>query len=181
MGGSQFCFKVCDPAGADAANYCQHIYDRIGCFYNAPNNAQNGTFESCLGDSQAFPGIYTDSAGAVQTYTQPPESLGAISTMPYQPSVPPSSSCTTFSSAELFASLSAGTAAASATITGSAGASGTKSGASASATGKAGASKSGTATGSASGASSTSNDATVVAMSGVIGLFGVAFSALFLA
>jgi len=36
MGGSQFCFKVCDPAGANAANFCQHIYDRIGCAYNPP-------------------------------------------------------------------------------------------------------------------------------------------------
>lgn len=59
MGGSAFCFKVCDPAGAHAADYCQHIFDRIGCAYNAPNNAQNGTFEACLGENQDFPGVYT--------------------------------------------------------------------------------------------------------------------------
>ncbi|KAJ6590587.1 hypothetical protein DFH09DRAFT_976011, partial [Mycena vulgaris] len=142
MGGNQFCFKACDPAGANAAKYCQHIYDRIGCAYNAPNAAQNGTFEACVGDNQDFPGIYTEN-GQVVTYTQPPEALGAISSMPYEPRVPASSSCTTF----VFAAL----ATAGATATGSAGASGsttatgsatktgTSAGASASATGTGGA------------------------------------------
>ncbi|KAJ3482670.1 hypothetical protein NLJ89_g12124 [Agrocybe chaxingu] len=59
MGSNTFCFKVCDPAGPSAADYCEHIFDRIGCAYNAPNNARNGTFESCDGESQDFPGIYT--------------------------------------------------------------------------------------------------------------------------
>ena len=121
MGGGAFCFKVCDPAGANAADYCQHIYDRIGCAYNAPNNAQNGTFEVCEGENQDFPGIYT-SNGQVMTYSQPPESLGAISTMPYQPRVPASSNCVTYSSAELFASAaSVFPSSATATATGSAG------------------------------------------------------------
>ena len=30
MGGNAFCFKVCDPSNEHAADYCQHIYDRIG-------------------------------------------------------------------------------------------------------------------------------------------------------
>lgn len=59
MGGDAFCFKVCDPAGPRAAELCQHIFDRIGCAYNAPNNAQNGTFVACLGDNQDPPGVYT--------------------------------------------------------------------------------------------------------------------------
>jgi len=105
MGGNIFCFKICDPAGANAANYCQHIYDRIGCAYNAPNNAKNGTFEVCDGDDQDFPGIYTDANGQIQTYTQPPESLGAISSIPYQPKVPASSNCVTYTSSLLYASL----------------------------------------------------------------------------
>ncbi|KAH6899344.1 manno protein [Coprinopsis sp. MPI-PUGE-AT-0042] len=66
------------PAGPNAAHFCEHVFDRIGCAYNVPNNAKNGTFESCKGENQDFPGVYTDEAGAVQTYTQPPESLGAI-------------------------------------------------------------------------------------------------------
>lgn len=105
MGGSAFCFKACDPAGAHAADYCQHIFDRIGCAYNAPNNAKNGTFESCQGDNQDFPGVYTDSAGKIQTYTQPPESLGAISSIPYTPKVPASSNCVTYTSSAIYAAL----------------------------------------------------------------------------
>lgn len=110
MGGNQFCLKACDPAGANAANFCQHIYDRIGCAYNAPNNAQTGQFTSCDGDNQDFPGVYTDASGAVQTYQQPPESLGAISTMPYQPKIPASSNCVTYTSNVLYAAAATDTA-----------------------------------------------------------------------
>ncbi|EIN03503.1 hypothetical protein PUNSTDRAFT_78044 [Punctularia strigosozonata HHB-11173 SS5] len=117
MGGGAFCFKICDPAGAHAADFCQHIYDRIGCAYNAPNNAQNGSFTSCEGDDQDFPGVYT-SNGQVLTYTQPPESLGVISTLPYQPRVPASSNCLTFSSADLFAAAATTTASSSASASG---------------------------------------------------------------
>ncbi|KAL1695114.1 hypothetical protein GGG16DRAFT_45928 [Schizophyllum commune] len=102
MGGNAFCFKVCDPSKEHAADYCQHIYDRIGCAYNAPNNAQNGTFESCEGDNQDFPGVYTGSDGQTTTWTQPPESEGEISTIPFSAKVPASSNCQSFSSEELF-------------------------------------------------------------------------------
>ncbi|KAG6825407.1 hypothetical protein H0H92_003793 [Tricholoma furcatifolium] len=103
MGSNMFCFKACDPSGANAANYCQHIYDRIGCAYNAPSNVQPGMFQSCLGDSQDFPGVYTNAQGQVVTYTQPAESLGPITSMPYTPKVPASSDCTNYNSAALFA------------------------------------------------------------------------------
>ena len=106
MGGSFFCLKACDPAGQHAADYCQHIFDRIGCAYNAPNNAQNGTFEVCKGDNQDYPGVYT-SDGQVVTYTQPAESLGAITTMPYTPKVPASSECTSYASSDLYSEASA--------------------------------------------------------------------------
>jgi hypothetical protein len=105
MGGGAFCLKACDPAGPNAAHFCEHIYDRIGCAYNAPNNAQNGTFESCDGANQDYPGIYTDASGQVQTYTQPAESLGAITTMPYQPKVPASSNCVTYTSEAIYTAL----------------------------------------------------------------------------
>ncbi|TRM57276.1 hypothetical protein BD626DRAFT_560468 [Schizophyllum amplum] len=105
MGGNAFCFKVCDPSNEHAADFCQHIYDRIGCAYNAPNNAQDNVFESCEGDVQDYPGVYTGEDGQVTTYTQPPESLGAITTMPYQPKVPASSNCQTFTSADLYSAL----------------------------------------------------------------------------
>jgi hypothetical protein len=81
---------------------CNNIYDLIGCNYNMPNAAQNGTFEACEGAQQDPVGIYTNSAGVVQTYSQPP--LGPITSMPYQPKVPASSNCVTYSSAELYAS-----------------------------------------------------------------------------
>lgn len=103
MGGNIFCFKVCNPAGPNAAEFCQHIYDRIGCAYNAPNAAPNNTFLGCDGDNQDYAGVYTDAGGAVQTYKQPAESLGPITSIPYQPRVPASSNCVTYTSADLFA------------------------------------------------------------------------------
>jgi len=105
MGSNIFCLKACDPAGPNAARFCEHVYDRIGCAYNAPNAAPNGTFTSCDGDNQDYPGIYTDAAGAVQTYRQPPEALGPISTVPYEPKVPASSNCQTYTSSVLYTAL----------------------------------------------------------------------------
>ncbi|KAH8829730.1 hypothetical protein DL96DRAFT_1706579 [Flagelloscypha sp. PMI_526] len=103
MGGNTFCFKVCNPSKSHAADYCQHIFDRIGCAYNAPNSAKNGTFERCEGEVQDFPGVYTDASGATQTFSQPPE--GVAPSPPYTPRVPASSNCVQFKSAELFSSI----------------------------------------------------------------------------
>ncbi|CAE7203554.1 unnamed protein product [Rhizoctonia solani] len=102
MGADMFCFKACDPTDADDAKFCDHIYDRIGCEYNAPASYVDGVFESCEGENQDFPGIYTNAAGQVMTYKQPPESAGDIKSMPYQPRVPASSNCVTFQSAALY-------------------------------------------------------------------------------
>ncbi|KAF8072318.1 manno protein [Lyophyllum atratum] len=168
MGGNAFCIKACDPAGPNAAHFCEHRLDRIGCAYNAPNNAQNGTFESCKGDNQDFPGVYTTN-GAVVTYTQPPEEQGAISTMPYQPKVPASSECQPFTSSVLFSALGQVTGSASASTAAPTG------------TGKPTSGKpatSGSKTG-APGAANTSNDAQTVVASGIVTLVGVVFSAMF--
>lgn len=128
MGGGAFCIKACDPAGTNAANFCQHIYDRIGCKYNAPNAAQDKVFESCDGDNQDFPGNYTENSQVV-TYTQPPEALGAISTMPCEPRIPSSSNCRTFSAAELYtASVTATSSVVAPTAKSTAGTTGTHSG-----------------------------------------------------
>lgn len=105
MGANAFCFKACDTSRPNASRYCEHIYDRIGCKFNAPSSNQIGEFSSCLGESQDFPGVYTGANGVVSTYSQPPESLGAISTVPYTPRTPASSSCTTFASSDLFSAL----------------------------------------------------------------------------
>jgi len=115
MGGDVFCFKACDPAGPNAAKYCEHVYDRIGCEYNAPAAYIDGVFESCKGESQDFPGHYTDASGAQQVYQQPPESLGPISSIPYVARVPASSQCVQYKSADLFAAAASVTGAASLT------------------------------------------------------------------
>jgi len=104
MGGNVFCLKACDPSNADGPKYCEHIFDRIGCHYNAPAAYVNGTFESCESDNQMFPGHYV-SNGRTLTYTQPPESLGPISTMPYDPVPPASSQCTQYTSASIYSAL----------------------------------------------------------------------------
>ncbi|KAJ7039831.1 hypothetical protein C8F04DRAFT_1219931 [Mycena alexandri] len=169
MGGNQFCFKACDPANPDASKFCQHVYDRIGCAYNAPNDAQNGTFEACVGENQDFPGIYTEN-GVVMTYSQPPESLGVISTLPYQPKVPASSSCTSYTSSLLYSAL----ASSSATPTGSS-ASGSGNGP-ARVTGSAASGSGASAGASATGATSGAEALRVGLVSGALGLlFAVVF------
>ncbi|KAF9534068.1 hypothetical protein CPB83DRAFT_845045 [Crepidotus variabilis] len=85
MGSNQFCLKACDPTKGHAADYCQHIYDTQGCGFNAPSNAKDGVFESCAGDSQAFPG-----AGVA---------------------VPASSQCSTFASTAIYGAGATTTAA----------------------------------------------------------------------
>nr|AGT80110.1 macrofage activating glycoprotein [Hemileia vastatrix] len=95
VGGGIFCFKACDPAGPNAASLCQHIYDRVGCVYNAPSNysAINGTFQFCKGDNQLPVGVYVEN-GVTKTWNQPPEALGPIN-----------SDCATFTSDALYADL----------------------------------------------------------------------------
>lgn len=97
VGGGVFCYKACDPAGPNAAQLCQHIYDRIGCVYNAPAHYEtiNGTFTSCQGENQLPAGTYVEN-GVTKTYTQPPESLGPITSIPYKPFIPAVSNCQTF-------------------------------------------------------------------------------------
>jgi len=162
VGGDAFCFKACDPAGADAAHYCEHIYDRIGCAFNAPSNAQDGVFEACDGDNQAFPGVYTEN-GAVMTYHQPPEDQGPISTMPYVAVAPASSNCRQYASSDLFGAIATVAAPGATTAAG---------GTSARPTGSA------TRTGTAAGAGATNGASTLTFSS--ISLAGVILSALFL-
>ncbi len=108
------------------------------------------------------------------TYTQPAESLGAISTMPYTATIPPYSECTTFQSTALFADI----ASVSATQSGaSSGATATGSKSSHGTTGTGGSTS--TRTSSGSSASSTDNGAINIAVGG-FSLMGVVFSALFL-
>ena len=162
MGGGVFCLKACDPAGPNAARYCEHIYDRIGCKYNAPAAYTDGVFLSCLGENQDFPGIYTGSDGRVTTYQQPPESLGPITALPYEAKIPASSQCTTYTSDQLYASAPVAIISASASKPGTTSGSNTR-----------------TTTGTGASASSTSGAAPARAASvGVLGSLAAVLAAL---
>lgn len=101
-------------------NYCQNIYDLIGCTYNMPSSAYTeNIFEDCQGDLQEPAGLYVEN-GTTMTWKQP-ASLTPGSTIPWQPSIPASSSCTTYSSAQLFGTPTP-------TVTGQSGSSGSGSG-----------------------------------------------------
>jgi hypothetical protein len=173
MGNDQFCFKACDASKPDAPHYCEHIYDRVGCEFNAPSQAQKGVFEACEGESQDFPGIYTDAAGARQTYTQPAESLGAIQSVPTV-RMPKSSNCQQFESTKLFSAIATVTASVSAPA--SSGSVAPTSGASTSPRTTGGSSP----TSSGAAPTGSGNSAETLAISGVASFLGVVFAALFL-
>jgi hypothetical protein len=150
-----FCLKICNPTGGNEAGYCQHTLDRIGLGYNCPSKYtvgagfKAGDFEVCDTDDMGVPGVYTDAAGATQSYSQPDESLGPITTIPYQPTSVASRNCVQTASSALFTDLVAATTTGSNLPTGSAvpPASGTASGAAGKVTGaaKSGAPASGSA------------------------------------
>jgi len=106
VGSNATAIKICSPEddAVTSQEWCRNTLDRLGTAYNMPNNAQNGVFEVCDADSGELPGVYT-SNGQVITYTQPPESLGAITTVPYVPVVPSSSNCVTYQSSDLFSAI----------------------------------------------------------------------------
>jgi len=101
VGSGLFCMKVCDN-NIKEPNYCQNIYDLIGCAYNMPSDSYTRSdFTDCQGDLQLPPGIYVEN-GQTMTWSQP-ESLSPSNTMPWQPAVPASSSCSTYTSAQIYA------------------------------------------------------------------------------
>ncbi|KAL4066910.1 hypothetical protein V8B97DRAFT_348878 [Scleroderma yunnanense] len=161
IGGDIFCFTICDPSSsaADQSAYCQNIYDEIGCTYNMPNNAQNGTFEVCDADLKTPVGIYVTN-GVTMTYTQP--YTGPVNP-PYTPIVPQSSNCVTYQSTQLYSNLPTPTTApsSSSSHSGSAAATGSKSS-------------------SGSSPTSTSNGATAVGVSSMAGILGTLFAVAFL-
>ncbi|KIY64068.1 carbohydrate-binding module family 13 protein [Cylindrobasidium torrendii FP15055 ss-10] len=53
---SEFCFRAC--VGANAAEWCQHIYDVMGCYWNMPANYDSGVFENCDSDDGEPMGVY---------------------------------------------------------------------------------------------------------------------------
>ena len=177
VGNNMFCFKWCKDDGSNPDGKCQHTLDRIGTSFNCPSKytigeaPAAGLFEVCDSDSFPVPGVYTDSTGATQSYSQPPESLGAISTVPYTPTSAATSNCKTYQSTDLFtAAVATGSASASASgsgsKTGSSGSSPTGTTSSSNSTGSSGTSGSG-----ASDALSMSLFATVVGVLAAVSMF----------
>ncbi|KAH7923176.1 hypothetical protein BV22DRAFT_1106222 [Leucogyrophana mollusca] len=164
IGGNAFCITICDPASSsdDQGAYCQNIYDRMGCNYNMPNNAQNGTFEVCDADLKTPVGIYVTN-GVTMTYSQP---ASGVVDPPYTPVVPASSNCVTYQSAQLYT--------ANPTPSGATSASGS------SATGGAGGSSPSSGSSGAAGAAPTSSGAEALGISSVAGVVGVLFAMAFL-
>jgi hypothetical protein len=168
VGGGVVAIKLCNPhtPDADQLKYCRNTLDRLGTLYNMPNNAQNGTFEVCDSANMSPPGVYVAN-GQTLTYSQPAESLGPITTVPYTPTIPASSNCVTYQSSALytdFASLATPT-----------------SGSKPAANGGNGGSGSLTGTASVASSTSASNGAGALAISLFSTLLGVAFSVTFLA
>lgn len=141
--GNYFCLKLCDPS-ITSPDYCQNVFDLIGCSYNMPSAVVNGTFTECDSDLQDEAGTYT-SDGKTVTWSQP-SALPATSTLPWTPRVPASSNCVTYKSEDLYSTVSGSASASGATTSG---ASGSKT-----ASGTSKASGSGSASASASGSSS---------------------------
>ncbi|KAF7970700.1 hypothetical protein HWV62_23238 [Athelia sp. TMB] len=158
VGSGTFCIKVCDPT-VTKPNYCQNIYDLIGCNYNMPAAYKPNEFTSCEGELQDEVGTYT-SGGATFTWDQP-SVLPPTSTLPWQPRIPASSNCVTYSSEQLFGGPSSSSSSASATVT------------STTAGGSSSTASSSTASATATGA--VSNGAgKVVASSGMLAVLGAA-------
>ncbi|KAF5374201.1 hypothetical protein D9758_004626 [Tetrapyrgos nigripes] len=105
LGANLFCIKACDPTQPNGRALCEHIYDRIGCYYNAPSNAEEGVFEHCDGDDMRPVGQYIGPNGENLTWTQPPESEGPITNIPYEPTPAASRNCVRYASQDLYSQL----------------------------------------------------------------------------
>ncbi|KZT33858.1 hypothetical protein SISSUDRAFT_992597 [Sistotremastrum suecicum HHB10207 ss-3] len=103
IGGGIFCLKMCNPSDPNAAELCQHVYDEIGCNWNAlaDYGSINGTFSVCDSDDMTPPGVFTAPNGQLTTWFQPLN--GPITTIPYTTTIPSSSNCVTYQSTDLYA------------------------------------------------------------------------------
>ncbi|KAF8515574.1 hypothetical protein JB92DRAFT_62930 [Gautieria morchelliformis] len=97
IGGGVFCLKMYNPDDPNGPQLCNHIYDEIGCNFNAlaDYGQINGTFEVCDSDDMTPPGVFTTAPGQTTTWFQP--QTGPV-VPPYTTSIPASSNCQTFSS-----------------------------------------------------------------------------------
>jgi len=63
MGWGVFCLRACDPAVENSEQYCDDLYDKLGCAFNAPASYGSEYFESCDAESGNPPGVYTGTDG----------------------------------------------------------------------------------------------------------------------
>jgi len=92
IGSDQFCFKACDNSIKEP-DYCNNIYDEVGCSANMPAAYAPNVFLSCVGDNQV------------------PPNGGDIP-------IPATSSCTTYTSSLLYPNTASTTTSGSAAATG---------------------------------------------------------------
>jgi len=100
---SEYCIRVCKPEATDT-EWCEHIYDTMGCEWNMPGNYGDG-FDSCMGDSGIPMGLYPQPDGSTSTFNQ-----GDPATPAGQPA-PSSSACHNYTSSALYAFTATGTTA----------------------------------------------------------------------
>ncbi|EJD45379.1 hypothetical protein AURDEDRAFT_87930 [Auricularia subglabra TFB-10046 SS5] len=58
VGANLFCLRACKD-GPRAKQFCGHIWDEMGCYWNMPGNYAAGAFDNCAGDSTEPMGIYS--------------------------------------------------------------------------------------------------------------------------
>ncbi|KIM81611.1 hypothetical protein PILCRDRAFT_821384 [Piloderma croceum F 1598] len=97
VGSNQFCFKACNNK-ITSPDYCLNIYDVEGCDFNMPASYKPNEFSVCLGDNQNPPGG--------------------------DPVIPATSSCTTYSSTDLYPNTATTSTTATGSVSGSASGSG---------------------------------------------------------
>lgn len=92
---NHFCLRVCKDDDM-AADYCKHIYDKMGCEFNMPTNPDElGVFESCEGPDADIVGVYTNN-GVISTFYQEQTKYGHKLPPPKSPQS--LSNCSTFAS-----------------------------------------------------------------------------------
>ncbi|CAO1617676.1 unnamed protein product [Jaminaea pallidilutea] len=58
---TEFCVRACNPNGSYQKEWCPHIYDVMGCYWNEPANYDRGSFDQCDGTEGQWPGVYSGS------------------------------------------------------------------------------------------------------------------------
>ncbi|TIB71849.1 hypothetical protein E3Q23_03609 [Wallemia mellicola] len=70
---SMFCARICTNSpynGWDAATWCQHELDEMGCEYVIPMSYEDGVFDSCDADAGFPPGVYPQDGDNYSTFHQ---------------------------------------------------------------------------------------------------------------